>query len=156
MRIFVDADACPVKEEVFRVARRHQLVVTLVANSPMRVPEEERISLVVVREGFDAADDWIVEHVGPDDVVVSADVPLASRCVAKGARVLGITGKPFTEDNVGDALATRNLLAELREAGTVTAGPPPFQKRDRSRFLQALEEMIQEIRRRPGRPGTIL
>ncbi|MEA2625637.1 MAG: uncharacterized protein QOD06_1682 [Candidatus Binatota bacterium] len=148
MQIFIDADACPVKEEVFRVARRHQLTVTLVANSPMRVPADESIVLVVVSEGFDAADDWIVEHAGPDDIVVSADVPLAARCVAKGARVLGVTGKPFTEDNVGDALATRNLLAKLREGGELTSGPPPFQKRDRSRFLQTLEEMIQEIRRR--------
>ena len=150
MTIFVDGDACPVKDEVYRVARRHGLPVVVVANAPMRVPADERVSLVVVGRDFDGADDWIVERVSAEDVVVSADVPLAARCVAKGAQVLGTTGLPFTEDNVGDALATRNLLAELREHGAVTAGPAPYQKRDRSRFLQALEEMIRRAGRRSG------
>jgi uncharacterized protein len=150
MTIFVDADACPVKDEVYRVARRHGLPVVVVANAPIRVPADERVSLVVVGRDFDAADDWIVERVSAQDVVVSADVPLAARCVAKGAQVLGTTGLPFTEENVGDALATRNLLAELREHGAVTSGPAPFQKRDRSRFLQELEQMIQRARRRSG------
>jgi uncharacterized protein len=150
MTIFVDGDACPVKEEVYRVARRHGLAVIVVSNAPMRVPTDALVSLVVVGRDFDAADDWIVERVSADDVVVSADVPLAARCVAKGAQVLGTTGIPFTEDNVGDALATRNLLAELREHGAVTSGPPPFQKRDRSRFLQALEEMVRRAGRRSG------
>jgi uncharacterized protein YaiI (UPF0178 family) len=150
LHIFVDADACPVKQEVFRVAGRYRLDVTLVANSRMRVPNEEWIALEVVGDGPDAADDWIVEHVGPHDIVVTADIPLASRCLKEGARVLGPTGKPFTEDNIGGAVATRDLLADLRSAGEITGGPPPLQKRDRSRFLQQLDEVIQSIRRRTG------
>jgi len=115
----------------------------------MRVPNERWIALEVVEDGFDAADDWIVEHVQPHDIVVTADVPLASRCVKEGARVIGPTGKPFTEDNIGQAVATRDLLSELREAGEITGGPPPLKKRDRSRFLQQLDEVIQSIRRKP-------
>ena len=148
LHIYVDADACPVKGEVYRVASRYRLDVTLVANSWMRVPNEPWIVLQVVEDGFDAADDWIVEHVQPDDIVVTADIPLASRCLKEGARVMGSTGKPFTEDNIGQALATRNLLSELRGAGEITGGPPPIQKVDRSRFLQQLDEMIQSIRRK--------
>jgi len=102
----------------------------------------------VVGEGFDAADDWIVEHVQPDDIVVTADIPLASRCIKEGAHVIGTTGKPFTENNIGSALATRDLLSELRGAGEITGGPPPLEKRDRSRFLQTLDEVIQSIRRK--------
>ena len=147
LHIFVDADACPVKEEVYRVARRCGLEVTLVANSWMRVPEERGIALAVVTDGFDAADDWIVEHVQADDIVVTADIPLASRCLKQGARVVGPTGWPFTEDNIGDAVATRELLSELRDAGQITGGPPPLEKRDRSRFLQRLDHVIQAIRR---------
>lgn len=147
LHIFVDADACPVKEEVYRVAKRFRLDVTLVANSWMRIPNEPGITLVVVGDGPDAADDWIVEHVKPHDIVVTADVPLASRCVKEGARVLGTTGKPFTEDNIGQAVAIRDLLSGLRDAGEMTGGPPPLKKRDRSRFLQELDEMIQSIRR---------
>lgn len=147
LHIYVDADACPVKQEVYRVAKRCGLEVTLVANSWMRVPEEPWLELEVVGEGFDAADDWIVERVQPDDIVVTADIPLASRCIKEGARVIGTTGKPFTENNIGSALATRDLLSELRGAGETTGGPPPLQKRDRSRFLQALDEAIQSIRR---------
>ncbi len=145
--IFVDADACPVKEEVYRVANRYHLEVTLVANARMRVPDEQRIALEVVGNGFDAADDWIVEHVQSQDIVVTADIPLADRCLKKGARVLSLTGKPFTEDNIGQTLATRDLLSELRSAGKITGGPPPLKKRDRSRFLQQLDEVIQSIRR---------
>ncbi len=148
LHIFVDADACPVKQEVYRVAGRYHLDVTLVTNSWMRIPNERKITLKVVGDGFDAADDWIVEHVQPDDIVVTADIPLASRCLKEGARVIGSTGKPFTEDNIGSALATRDLLSELRGAGEITGGPPPLQKRDRSRFLQALDEVIQSIRRK--------
>jgi len=144
LHIFVDADACPVKQEVYRVASRYDLDVTLVANSWMRVPDDKRIALEV---GFDAADDWIVEHVQPHDIVVTADIPLASRCLKEGARVIGPTGKPFTEDNIGQIVATRDLLSELRGAGEVTGGPPPLEKRDRSRFLQRFDEMIQSIRR---------
>ena len=147
LHIFVDADACPVKQEVYRVASRYRLNVTLVANSWMRVPNERWITLEVVEDGFDAADDWIVEHVKPHDIVVTADIPLASRCLKKGARVIGPTGKPFTEKNIGQAVATRNLLSELRGAGEITGGPPPLEKRDRSRFLQQLDEVIQSIRR---------
>jgi len=147
LHIFVDADACPVKPEVYRVARRYRLDVTLVANSWMRIPDEGWIELEVVGSDFDAADDWIVEHVQPDDIVITADVPLASRCLKEGARVIGTTGKPFTENNIGLSVATRDLLAELRGAGEITGGPPPLEKRDRSRFLQRLDEVIQSIRR---------
>ena len=148
LHIFIDADACPVKQEVYRVASRFGLDITLVANSWMRVPNERWIALEVVEDGFDAADDWIVEHVQPHDIVVTADIPLASRCVKEGARVIGPTGKPFTEDNIGQAVATRDLLSELRDAGEITGGPPPLKKRDRSRFLQQLDEVIQSIRRK--------
>ena len=147
LHIYIDADACPVKQEVYRVADRCRLEVTLVANSRMRTPDERWINLVVVDHGFDAADDWIVEHVQALDIVITADVPLASRCIKAGARVVGPTGRPFTDDNIGSAVATRNLLEELRGAGEITGGPPPLQKRDRSRFLQKLDEVIQSIRR---------
>ena len=148
LHIYVDADACPVKQEVYRVAKRCGLDVTLVANSWMRVPEERWLKLEVVGERFDAADDWIVEHVEADDIVVTADILLASRCIKEGARVIGTTGKPFTENNIGSALATRDLLSELRGAGEITGGPAPIDKRDRSRFLQELDQMIQSIRRK--------
>jgi len=150
LHIYIDADACPVKQEVYRVAKRYGLDVTLVANSWMRVPDERWLRLEVVGEGFDEADDWIVDHVEADDIVVTADIPLASRCIKEGASVIGTTGKPFTENNIGSVLATRDLLSELRGAGEITGGPPPLQKRDRSRFLQALDEAIQTIsRKRP-------
>ena len=148
LHIYVDADACPVKQEVYRVVKRYQLEVTLVANSWMRIPDERWLKLEVVGEGFDAADDWIVEEVQADDIVITADIPLASRCVKAGASVIGTTGKPFTENNIGSALATRDLLSELRGAGEITGGPAPLQKRDRSRFLQTLDEVIQSIRRK--------
>jgi len=148
LHIFVDADACPVKQEVYRVASRYGLKVTLVANSWMRIPDERWITLEVVGDGPDVADDWIVEHVQPDDIVITADILLASRCLKKGAGVIGTTGKPFTEDNIGQAVATRDLLSELRGTGEITGGPPPLMKRDRSRFLQQLDNMIQSIRRR--------
>lgn len=147
LHIFVDADACPVKKEVYRVASRYRLDVTLVTNSWMRVPNEVWITLEVVGEGLDAADDWIVEHVQADDIVITTDIPLASRCLKEGARVMGSTGKPFTENTIGQAVATRDLLSELREAGEITGGPPPLTKRDRSRFLQQLDGVIQSIRR---------
>ena len=148
MHIYVDADACPVKQEVYRVAKRYELDVTLVANAWMRTPDDPGITLEVVEDGFDAADDWIVDHVGTDDIVVTADIPLASRCMQKGARAIGSTGRPFTEDNIGEAVATRDLLAVLRGGGEITGGPPPLTKRDRSRFLQTLDEVIQSIRRK--------
>jgi uncharacterized protein YaiI (UPF0178 family) len=151
LTIFVDADGCPVKEEIYRVARRHGLGATIVANARMRIPEEDRFTLVVVGDRFDAADDWIVEHCDRDDIVISGDIPLASRCLQKGAVVLDQRGGMFTEDNIGDALANRELLSHLRNLGTITGGPSPFDARDRSRFLHRLDEAIRTIRRRnPG------
>jgi uncharacterized protein len=143
VKIFVDADACPVKDEIGRVARRHGLKVVLVANARMRIPQEGDIELTVVDGQFDSADDWIEEHVSQNDIVVSADIPLASRCLKKGARVLASNGRIFTEDSIGDAMASRAISAHLRELGAITGGPAAFGKRDRSRFLQRLEEIVQ-------------
>ena len=139
--IFVDADGCPVKDEVCRVAERHGLEVKLVSNTWMRAPSVAWLELVVVDDGFDAADDWIVEQAAERDVVVTADIPLAARCLKKGARVLGPKGRVFTENSIGNALAGREASAYLREMGVMTGGPAPFTKRDRSRFLQRLEEL---------------
>ncbi len=149
VHIFVDADACPVKQEISRVARRHGLAVTLVTNAWMRIPQERDLELVVVDGQFDSADDWIVEHVAKNDIVVSTDIPLAARCLGKGARALAPTGRIFNEDSIGDALASREISAHLRELGTITGGPAPFGKRDRSRFLASLEEVVQAALR-PG------
>lgn len=146
--IYVDADACPVKAETVKVAGRHGLQVTFVANSGIQTPRGQRVRLRVVSGSFDAADDWIVEHVGHDDIVITSDIPLASRCLQKGARVLGPSGKPFTDDNIGNALATRELMADLRAYG-VSGGPPPFAQRDRSRFLQALELAVRQSKDEP-------
>lgn len=148
LHIYIDADACPVKQEVYRVAGRYRLGVTLVAGSRMRLPDDPRVVLKIVDKGLDAADDWIAEHVGTDDIVVTADIPLAARCLAKGAYALGCTGRAFTAENIGTVLATRDLLSELRQLGETTGGPPPFAKRDRSRFLQSLDKAVNEIRRR--------
>jgi len=145
--IFVDADACPVKTEIYRVARRYGLKVTLVANSEMRVPNKGNTEMVVVNERLDAADDWIAEHAEKNDIVISGDIPLASRCLKKSAKVLSPKGRIFTKKNIGDSLATREILSHLRELGNMSGGPPPFQKRDRSRFLQVLDETIQSILR---------
>jgi hypothetical protein len=147
LHIYIDADACPVKSEVYRVAEREDLEVTLVSNSPMRIPDTSRVSIEVVGGEFDAADDWIVDHVQPDDIVITADVLLADRCLKSGAWVLGTSGKPFTRDNIGSIVATRNLMTDLRGAGEITGGPRPLTKRDRSLFLQNLHQMIQSIRR---------
>jgi uncharacterized protein YaiI (UPF0178 family) len=148
--IYVDADACPVKNEAYRVARRYGLPVQVVANAPLRVPPDPLVSLVV-QAGFGAADDWIAEQAGTGDVVVTADIPLAARCLEKGARVLGPKGVPFTEEDIGSALALRALLDELRQGGAVTGGPAPMTARDRSRFLSKLDEMVNAIRREnPG------
>lgn len=146
--IFVDADACPVKQEIYRVAKRYALRVTLVSNSWMRIPHEDWLRLVVVDGQFDAADDWLVEHVTENDIVISGDIPLASRCLAKGTGVLDLRGGAFTEDNIGEALSSRQLLSHLRDLGTITGGPAPLEKRDRSRFLQRLDATIQAICRR--------
>jgi uncharacterized protein YaiI (UPF0178 family) len=147
MPVYVDADACPVKDEVYKVCRRYAVRVFLVANTSLFVPQEDLITMVTVRGGFDAADDWIAEQAGPGDVVVTADIPLAERCLRKGARVLGPKGVPFTEDSIGEALATRALLDMLRQAGQFGGGPAPFAKADRSRFLSKLDEALQAIRR---------
>jgi len=147
LHIYIDADACPVKNEVYRVAGRYRLNVTLVANSWMRIPNEGSVSLELVDDGFDAADDWIVDNVQEGDIVVTADIPLASRCLKKDAKVIGTTGIPFTEGSIGDVVATRDLMSELRESGEITGGPAPLKKSDRSRFLQKLDEVIQAIRR---------
>jgi uncharacterized protein YaiI (UPF0178 family) len=154
LHIFIDADACPVKDEVYRVASRYELEVSVVANAPMRVPGDSRVELVVVREGLDAADDWIVANVSPDDIVITADIPLAWRCLERGARVVGTTGRPFNDDNIGDAMAMRELMSELRDAGSIVGGPAPFQKRDSSRFLEELDRLIVEIRRRSASDDT--
>ena len=147
MLIYIDGDACPVKEETYRVARRHGVKVFVVANSPMRVPAEDLVELVIVRGGFDVADDWIVEHVGPGDVVITSDIPLAERCLVKSARVIGPKGQEFTEDAIGEAMATRALLDMLRQSGQMGGGPAPFVKADRSRFLSKLDDVIQALRR---------
>ena len=148
LHIFVDADACPVKQEVYRVARRCNLEVTLVANSWMQTPNDASVHFQLVQEGPDVADDWIVEQAGVDDIVITADIPLADRAIKKGAVALGTPGKPFTPPNIGSVLATRDLMSDLRDLGAVTGGPPPLQQADRSRFLQALDTAIQAIRRR--------
>ena len=148
MPIFVDGDACPVKEETYRVARRYGIKVYVVSNSPIRVPADELIELVVVRGGFDAADDWIAERIAPGDIAVTADIPLAERCLRQGAIVLGPKGNAFTEDTIGDALATRALLDMLRQSGTIGGGPAPFAKADRSRYLAKLDEAVHASRRR--------
>jgi len=146
IQIYVDADACPVKEEVFRVARRHGLDVHVVANSTLRMPPDARFHLVVVRGGqLDAADDWIAERVTPLDVVVTADIPLADRCLKAGARVLDPRGRLFSPESIGSALASREISAFLRDMGEMGTGPKPFSDRDRSAFLNMLENQIQAL-----------
>jgi uncharacterized protein YaiI (UPF0178 family) len=149
LKIFVDADGSPVKTEVYRTAGRHGLQVAVVANSWMRVPDHATVEMVVVDGKFDAADDWIVEHCGEDDIVITTDIPLAARCLKNNSRVLRPNGREFTEDNIGEALASREMMSDLRDLGTITGGPSPFQNRDRSRFLHRLDEIIQIIRRKP-------
>jgi uncharacterized protein YaiI (UPF0178 family) len=139
--LYLDADACPVKGEAYQVAGRYKVPVKVVANAIMRVPTDPLIELVV-REGFGVVDDWIAEQVTPADVVVTSDIPLAGRALAKGARVLGPKGWPFTDEMIGEALATRELLDTLRQGGAVTGGPGPMSDRDRSRFRAKLDEMI--------------
>jgi uncharacterized protein YaiI (UPF0178 family) len=143
----VDADACPVKSEIYRVAGRHGVKVFVVSNSFLQVPQDPLIERVVVSSGFDAADDWIAERAGRGSIVITADIPLASRCVKAGAEVIGPTGKPFTEAAVGMALATRNLMEDLRAMGEVTGGPRAFSPKDRSAFLSALDVAINRLKR---------
>lgn len=145
--IYVDADACPVKDEIYRVAERYGLKVYLVASGAVRTPPVPWIERVAVSDRFDAADDWIAEHIGPNDIAITADIPLAARCLKRGARAIGPTGRPFTADSIGNALATRELLSQLRAMGMATGGPAPLSKQDRSRFLSALDAAVQAIRR---------
>lgn len=145
--IYVDADACPVKQETYRVAERHGLKVYVVSNSGVAVPRDPLIERVVVPQGPDAADDWIAERAGQGAVVITADVPLAARAVKSGAAVLAPNGKEFSESSIGNALATRNLLDALRSAGEVTGGPKPFAPRDRSQFLESLERAVMRLKR---------
>jgi uncharacterized protein len=150
--IFIDADACPVKDEVYRVARRYALAVKVVANAPLWVPAGALIELVV-RPGFGAADDWIAEQAELGDIVITADIPLAARALARGARALDPKGRPFTDNDIGAALATRELMDTLRQMGTVTGGPAPMTAKDRSRFLSKLDELVNAVRRaHPPRP----
>jgi uncharacterized protein YaiI (UPF0178 family) len=146
-RIYVDADACPVKEEVYRVAARYGLPVSVVANGFIRVPQDPTIERIAAGSAPDAADDWIAERAGANDIVITADIPLASRCVKAGAQVIAPTGKPFSEDSIGMTLAVRNLIHDLRSAGTITGGPQPFSPRDRSAFLAALDQAIRRLQR---------
>src|ERR1700690_384344 len=148
IRIFVDADACPVKAEVYRVAERYGLKVFVVANSFMNVPRSGMIERVIVSEGPDIADNWIADRAGESDIVITADIPLAGRCVRKGAAVIGPTGKPFDDNSIGMALATRDLLTDLRSAGATTRGPPPLTRKDISRFLSALDLAITRLKRK--------
>ena len=149
VRILVDADACPVKDEIYRVAERHRVPVSVVSNSPFRVPVGPLVERVVVSGGFDAADDWIAERAGPRTVVVTGDILLADRCVKAGATVLAHTGKPFTSASIGGAIATRAIMADLRAgADGLMGGPKPFAKADRSRFLQALDEALVRMGRK--------
>ena len=150
MRIFIDADACPVKEEIYKVARRYRLPVSVVANAYIMVPREPLIESVVVDAGPDVADDWIAERATAADVVVTQDIPLADRCLKSGATVLNSKGVPFTEGSIGMALAGRAIGEHLRSMGEITRGPAPFSATDRSRFLQALDEAVNRIKRRQG------
>ena len=146
LTVFIDADACPVKEEVYRVARRYAMPVKVVANASLRVPADPLIELVV-RPGFGAADDWIAQEAGPGDIVVTADIPLAARCLARGARVLDPKGRAFTDNDIGAALALRDLREELRQGGEWTGGPSPMTPKARSRLLSRLDEAASAVRR---------
>jgi uncharacterized protein len=146
LSIYIDADACPVKDEIYRVGRRYSMRVVVVANATLRVPSDKLVELVV-RAGFGAADDWIAEQAGIGDIVVTADIPLAARCLAKGARALDPKGQPFKDNDIGGALAMRELMNDLRQGGMVTGGPAPMTAKDRSRFLGKLDEAVNAVRR---------
>jgi uncharacterized protein YaiI (UPF0178 family) len=147
--IYIDADACPVKDEVYKVAQRYGLKTWVVANSFMMVPASPRIERVIVDAGPDVADDWIAERAGPGDIVVTNDIPLADRALTAGAYALAPNGRAFTADSIGQAMAQRALMEQLRSTGDILGGPKPFDRRDRSQFLQALDETISRERRRP-------
>jgi len=146
--LYIDADACPVKAEIYRVAERYGLKFYVVSNSYINVPRDPRIERVVVSDSFDAADDWIAERVGSEDIVITSDIPLADRSLKKGAAAIGSTGVAFTTSSIGMAMASRELMSNLRAMGETTGGPKPMSQRDRSRFLSTLDETIQKIRRR--------
>jgi uncharacterized protein YaiI (UPF0178 family) len=147
-RIMVDADACPVKDEVYKVAYRREVPVAIVSNQRIRIPDHPLIERVTVSDAFDAADDWIAEAAGADTVVITADILLADRCLKAGAAVLSPTGKPFTTASIGTAIATRAIMADLRAGGDQIGDPAPFRKEDRSRFLSALDETLVRLARR--------
>lgn len=148
IRILIDADACPVKDETYRVAIRHKVPVVVVSNSPIRIEQHPLISRKVVSDAFDAADDWIVENADARTVIITADILLADRCLKLGASVIAPNGKPFTSASIGGAVATRAIMADLRAGGDVIGGPPPFSKQDRSRYLSALDEVLIRLARR--------
>jgi uncharacterized protein YaiI (UPF0178 family) len=147
IKLYIDADGCPVKQEVYRVAERYELQVAIVANKQLNLPPSSLLKMVVVTGAFDAADDWIVENSQPNDVVITADILLADRCVKKSVRVLSPKGVEFTADNIGSAVATRELMRDLRDMGEVLGGPAPMDKKSRSRFLGKLDEIIQSLKR---------
>jgi uncharacterized protein len=153
LRIFIDADACPVKDEVYRVAARYGLTVFVVANSAILIPRTPEIEQVVVGPGPDAADNWIAERAGPGAIVVTADIRLANRCVKSGADVIAPNGKRFSESSIGMALATRNLMDHLRSSGQATLGPKAFGPRDRSNFLSALDNAVARLQRLASSPA---
>jgi len=148
MQILIDADACPVKEETYKVATRYKVPVVVVSNSPIRVPRDPLISRKVVSNDFDAADDWIVENTTADSVVITADILLADRCLKLGASVISPTGNPFTSASIGSAIAVRAIMSDLRAGGDNVGGPAPFSKADRSRFLSALDRVLNRLQRR--------
>ena len=147
LRILVDADACPVKDEIYRVAARYRVPVTLVSNSIIRIPDDPLIDRVAVSDRFDAADDWIADAAGEATIIITSDIILADRCLKVGSSVLAPTGKPFTHSSIGGAIATRAIMADLRAGGEQLGGPPPFSKSDRSQFLQTLDTMIVRIQK---------
>lgn len=150
VEIYVDADACPVKDETVRVAQRHGLKVYMVSDGGVRPHSDPLVQVVVVPQGADAADDWIAQHIGSGDIAVTNDIPLADRCIKAGSRALRPNGEAFSEETIGMTLATRNLMTSLRETGQITGGPRPFSKQDRSQFLNTLETLVQTAKRSPA------
>ncbi|MGE4304801.1 MAG: YaiI/YqxD family protein [Novosphingobium sp.] len=150
IRILIDADACPVKDEIYKVAARYKVPVVVVSNSAMRIPRDPLVTRKIVSDAFDAADDWIAEEATKGSVVITADILLADRCLKLGATVIAPTGKPFTKASIGGAIATRAIMADLRAGGDAIGGPPPFSKADRSRFLSSLDETLVRLRRQGG------
>lgn len=147
IKIYIDADACPVKDEIYKVAFRHNVPVWVVSNSFMRVPDHPLVSRIIVSAGADVADDYIAEQVDENSVAITADILLAERCLNANAIAISPSGKPFTENSIGNAVATRALMEGLRSTGDITGGPPPFSKADRSRFLSALDEALVRLKR---------